>query len=219
MKIKIGKELSGILKVGFILSGNLRISETPDELKTMIHELCENIKIIYSKSPPSSIKGLEGAREIYKKIGIDPTKDRPSSEALLRRALKDQFPFINSLVDTINFCSLSSLAPYGLYDSEKIQGPVEIRIGKKGEKYETIGKGIINLEGKIVVCDELGPFGNPSSDSKRISVSSKTRSSLTLVFLRSGESSESISTILNFTESMIERFHPESETILAGFVK
>lgn len=219
MKIKIGEELSGILKIGFILSENLRITETPDELKIMIHELCKNLKIRYSKSPPSSIKGLEGAREIYKKIGIDPTKDRPSSEALFRRVLKDRFPFINSLVDTINFCSLSSFSSYGLYDSGKIEGSVETRIGKKGDRYETIGKGIINLEGKIVVCDELGPFGNPSSDSKRASVSRETKDSLTLIFLRSEESSESINTILNFTESMISRFHPESKTILSGFVE
>ncbi len=219
MKIKIGKELSGILKIGFILTGNLRVSETPDELKIMIQELCNNLKIRYSKSSPSSIKGLEGAREIYKKIGIDPTKDRPSSEALFRRALKDQLPFINSIVDTINFCSLNFLSPYGLYDIEKIKDSIEIRIGRKGEGYETIGKGRINLEGKIVVCDESGPFGNPSSDSKRASVSSETKSSLTLVFLRSEESSELINTILNFTESMISRFHPESKTISSGVVE
>lgn len=219
MKIKLGKELSGILKIGFILSGNLKVSETPGELKSMIHELCEDIKNKYSKSSPSSIKGLEGAREIYKKIGIDPTKDRPSSEALFRRALKDQFPFINSLVDTINFCSLTFLFPYGLYDSEKIKDSIEIRIGKKGDGYETIGKGRINLEGKIVVCDELGPFGNPSADSRRASVSIETKSSLTLIFFRGGESFESVNTILNFTESMISRFHPESKTVSSGVVE
>jgi DNA/RNA-binding domain of Phe-tRNA-synthetase-like protein len=219
VKIKLGKELSGILKIGFILSGNLKVSETPGELKSMIHELCEDIKNKYSKSSPSSIKGLEGAREIYKKIGIDPTKDRPSSEALFRRALKDQFPFINSLVDTINFCSLTFLFPYGLYDSEKIKDSIEIRIGKKGDGYETIGKGRINLEGKIVVCDELGPFGNPSADSRRASVSIETKSSLTLIFFRGGESFESVNTILNFTESMISRFHPESKTVSSGVVE
>jgi DNA/RNA-binding domain of Phe-tRNA-synthetase-like protein len=219
VKIKLGKELSGILKIGFILSGNLKVSETPGELRSMIHELCEDIKNKYSKSSPSSIKGLEGAREIYKKIGIDPTKDRPSSEALFRRALKDQFPFINSLVDTINFCSLTFLFPYGLYDSEKIKDSIEIRIGKKGDGYETIGKGRINLEGKIVVCDELGPFGNPSADSRRASVSIETKSSLTLIFFRGGESFESVNTILNFTESMISRFHPESKTVSSGVVE
>ncbi len=219
MKINIRKELSGILKIGFILSENLKVSKTPDELKSMIYELCEDIKKKYSKSSPSSIKGLEEAREIYKKIGIDPTKDRPSSEALFRRALRDQFPFINSLVDTINFCSLTFLLPYGLYDSEKIKDSIEIRIGKEGDEYETIGKGRINLEGKIAVCDELGPFGNPSADSKRASVSIDTKGSLTLIFFRNKESPESVSTILNFTESMISRFHPESKTILSGVVE
>ncbi len=219
MRIQIGNELSGILKIGFLITENLTISETPFELKHMINELCEEMKIRYSSSSPSSVKGLEGARALYKRIGIDPTKDRPSSEALLRRALRNEFPLINSLVDTINFCSLKFLLPYGLYDFKKINNYIEIRIGKKGDFYETIGKGKINLEGKIVVCDENGPFGNPSSDSKRASVSMDTKSSLTIIFARSEESSESIQTIINFTEEMILRFHPLCRTVFSGIIK
>ncbi len=219
MRIQIGKELSGILKIGFLLTENLKVSETSSELKLMIEKLCEEMKSRYSLSPPSSVRGLEGARVLYKKIGIDPTKDRPSSEALFRRALRNEFPFINSLVDTINFCSLNFLLPYGLYDFEKTNDHIEVRIGKKGDVYETIGKGRIKLEGKIVVCDQLGPFGNPSSDSKRASVSRETKSSLTLIFARSEESPESIHTILNFTEAMISKFHPESRTVISGVIE
>lgn len=216
MKISIGKELSSILKIGYIKTENLKVSETPFELQEMIKELCSDLKNKYHSSIPSKVKGLEGARLLYKKIGIDPTKDRPSSEALFRRALKNEFPFINSLVDTINFCSLNFLVPYGLYDFEKIKEPIEIKIGKKGEGYETIGKGMISLEGKIVVYDKLGPFGNPSSDSKRASVGLETRTSLTLIFARKEDSSESIYTILNFTESLISKFHPEAYTVISG---
>ena len=50
-------------------------------------------------------------------IGIDPTKTRPSSEALLRRVRKgDHLPRINTLVDICNWCSLEFQLPYGLYD-------------------------------------------------------------------------------------------------------
>lgn len=219
MKIQIDKELMGILKIGYIETENLKVSETPLELKEMIMELCHDLKERYASSPPSTIRGLEGARLLYKKIGLDPTKDRPSSEALFRRAIKNEFPFINSLVDTINFCSLTFLLPYGLYDLEKIKEPIEVKIGKKGEEYESIGKGRINLEGKIIVCDDLGPFGNPSSDSKRASVSLETKYSLTLIFARKEDSSESIQTILNFTESMISKFHPDSRTKISGVVE
>lgn len=216
MKIQIGKELSGILKIGYILTENIEASETPQELKTIIKDLCEEMKKKYGSLSPSSVRGLEGARALYKRIGIDPTKDRPSSEALFRRALRNEFPFINSLVDTINFCSLWFLLPYGLYDFGKIKNSIEVRIGRKGDEYETIGKGRLALEGRIIVCDELGPFGNPSSDSKRASVSRDTRASLTMIFIRGEESFESINTILNFTEAMILRFHSGSRTVFMG---
>ena len=56
-------------------------------------------------------------RTMYKKVGIDPTKTRPSNEALLRRVRKgDTIPRINSAVDVVNWCSLEFQLPYGLYD-------------------------------------------------------------------------------------------------------
>ena len=46
-------------------------------------------------------------RGLYKALGIDPTKTRPSNEALLRRALKGESLYrINTLVDALNLSSL-----------------------------------------------------------------------------------------------------------------
>src|SRR6187431_1309181 len=68
-------------------------------------------------------------RTMYKRVGLDPTKTRPSSEALLRRVRKgDALPRINSLVDVINWCSLESQLPFGLYDRAHIHGPVSMRL-------------------------------------------------------------------------------------------
>ena len=65
-------------------------------------------------------------RTMYKRVGLDPTKTRPSSEALLRRVRKgDELPRINSLVDVINWCSLESQLPFGLYDRDQISGAVD----------------------------------------------------------------------------------------------
>ena len=47
------------------------------------------------------------ARALYRRFGVDPTRVRPSSEALLRRLKKgDPLPRINSLVDVANAMSV-----------------------------------------------------------------------------------------------------------------
>ena len=72
-------------------------------------------------------------RTMYKRVGLDPTKTRPSSEALLRRVRRgDSLPRINSMVDVCNWCSLEFQLPYGLYDASRIEGDVELRIGRDG---------------------------------------------------------------------------------------
>ena len=72
-------------------------------------------------------------RTMYKRVGLDPTKTRPSSEALLRRVRKgDPLPRINSMVDVCNWCSLEFQLPYGLYDAAHIEGDVELRLGRDG---------------------------------------------------------------------------------------
>src|SRR5690242_7334683 len=72
-------------------------------------------------------------RAMYSRTGVDPTKTRPSSEALLRRVRKGgELPRINSAVDVINWCSLESQLPFGLYDAGKIRGGVTLRLGRPG---------------------------------------------------------------------------------------
>src|SRR5579859_3935941 len=57
------------------------------------------------------------ARALYRRFGDDPTRHRPSSEALLRRVRRgDPLPRVNSLVDVANVVSLRLQVPVGLYD-------------------------------------------------------------------------------------------------------
>jgi DNA/RNA-binding domain of Phe-tRNA-synthetase-like protein len=131
-------------------------------------------------SPPAESAAV---RTMYKKVGIDPTKTRPSNEALLRRVRKgDTIPRINSAVDVVNWCSLEFQVPYGLYDASKIEGGVTMRLGRDGEKYVGIRKDDVNVGGRITVADELGPFGNPTSDSARTMVTPATTELLVVVY-------------------------------------
>src|SRR5438067_13934384 len=82
------------------------------------------------------------ARALYRKFGTDPTRMRPSSEALLRRMKKGEpLPRVNSLVDVANAMSVQLQVPVGLYDLDKVRGgELVIRLGREGEGYAGIGK-------------------------------------------------------------------------------
>jgi DNA/RNA-binding domain of Phe-tRNA-synthetase-like protein len=120
---------------------------------------------------------------MYRAVGLDPTRRRPSSEALLRRVVKgERLPRINVLVDVCNWCSLELQLPYGVYDLAHVVGDVELRIGKAGEAYAGIGKDVVHVEGRLALADRLGPFGNPSSDSARTMVSPATTAALVAIY-------------------------------------
>ena len=120
---------------------------------------------------------------MYKRVGIDPTKRRPSSEALLRRVRKGEgLPRINAMVDVCNWCSLEFQLPDGLYDAAHIEGDVVLRLGKDGQSYPGIRKDDVHVGGRITLADNRGPFGNPTSDSARTMVTPATTRALVVVF-------------------------------------
>ena len=130
---------------------------------------------------------IAAVRSMYRRFGVDPTKTRPSSEALLRRVRKGgELPRINSLVDIINWCSLESQLPFGLYDLGHVRGAVGLRLGRDGEEYAGIRKDTVHLVGRLTVADEDGPFGNPTSDSARTMVTPTTTEALVVIFAPAG---------------------------------
>ena len=132
------------------------------------------------QQPPADVAAV---RTMYKRVGLDPTKTRPSSEALLRRVRKgDPLPRINSLVDVCNWCSLEFQLPYGLYDAAHVEGDVELRFGREGESYPGIRKDDVNVGKRLTLADARGPFGNPTSDSARTMVTTATVSAMVVVF-------------------------------------
>lgn len=125
------------------------------------------------------------ARDLYRRFGIDPTRVRPSSEALLRRLRRGEpMPRINSLVDVANAMSVQLQVPVGLYDLDKISGDeLVLRLGVEGETYVGIGKERVNVVGRICVADAVGPCGNPSSDSARTMITTETERAAWIYFL------------------------------------
>ena len=124
-------------------------------------------------------------RALYRRFGMDPTKVRPSSEALLRRLKKgDPMPRVNSLVDVANAMSIQLQVPVGLYDLDKTIGEeLTIRLGREGESYTGIRKDVVNVAGRLCVADAKGPCGNPTSDSERTMITNDTQRAAWVYFL------------------------------------
>jgi DNA/RNA-binding domain of Phe-tRNA-synthetase-like protein len=176
MSLQLAPELASIVRPGSIWWSGATVVLHEHRLDPLLAEAEARVRI----SPPAESVAV---RTMYKKVGIDPTKTRPSNEALLRRVRKgDTLPRINSAVDIVNWCSLEFQLPYGLYDASKISGDVTMRIGAGGEKYAGIRKDEVNVGGRITVADSLGPFGNPTSDSARTMVTPETTELLVVIY-------------------------------------
>lgn len=134
---------------------------------------------LYQWTAPSDIPGIQNARQFFRAIGIDPTKRRPSSEALLQRAIKKKDLYtINTLVDVGNWCSLEFLLPTCVYDADNIRGDVTLRLGAPGETYLALNNRDMEFEGRFVLADDNGPFGSPMTDAARTAVSTDTTNAL-----------------------------------------
>jgi DNA/RNA-binding domain of Phe-tRNA-synthetase-like protein len=144
---------------------------------------------------------------MYKRVGLDPTKRRPSSEALLRRIRKGEpLPRINSMVDVCNWCSLEFQLPYGLYDAARIEGDVVLRLGREAESYAGIRKDDVHVGGRITLADSLGPFGNPTSDSARTMVTTGTTQALVVVFAPREIEMKRLEHVLDVTSQRMREF-------------
>ncbi len=131
----------------------------------------------------SEYEQIAAVRGLQKSFGYDPTRYRPSSEALLRRVLKGQgLPQINSAVDVNNFCSLEFLLPMCIYDLRHVRGSVRVRIGELGESYQGIGRQVFQAEHKVIIADDDGIMGSTVSDSERTKVTTTTTDILLAIY-------------------------------------
>jgi DNA/RNA-binding domain of Phe-tRNA-synthetase-like protein len=154
-------------------------------------------------------------RAMYKRLGLDPTKVRPSSEALLRRVRKgDPLPRVNSLVDICNWCSVETQLPFGLYDYDKIEGDaVSLRVGAAGEGYDGIRKDRVNVDGRLTLADSGGPFGNPTSDSARTMVTLDTTRVLFVVYCPREHERQGLAAAMDLTARRMLEFTGASASL------
>jgi len=182
-EVSISGDLADLLRIALIRAAPVAVGPSSEALLREVERACSELAVQHAGRPPAEIEGLARARELYRAFRIDPTRTRPSSEALLRRVLQGKpLPHILNAVDLCNLLSLRFLLPLGLYDAEKISGHVTLRRGSPGESYPGIRKEAVHVEDRPLLADSEGPFGNPNSDSLRTSVTSDTRRLWLVIF-------------------------------------
>lgn len=179
--LRLDDGVLGGLRAGALAVDGVTVREAP-EVWDETAALAAALRVRFAGQIPSDIPGLREARDLYRAFGMEPTRHRPSSEALLRRVLQGKDLYrLNNVVDACNLASLEFLLPIGLYDLDLVRGDVTLRLGREGEGYPGIRKGPVNLAGRLALCDDEGGFGSPTSDSLRTCVHAGTSRLLAVI--------------------------------------
>ncbi len=168
---------------GYVTINNIQVRERDEKLWDAIEQLCQRLAREYKLDKLGADTHISAVRGMQKAFGFDPTRYRPSSEALLRRVLKQLGIYqINTAVDVNNWCSLEFLLPMCIYDLSTVKGQIRIRLGEAGEQYQGIGRQVFQMEGKVIVTDDEGVMGNTVSDSERTKVTCTTQDIFLMIY-------------------------------------
>ena len=191
------------------LTARVAVRQDDPATREAIADLAARLGAELAEAAVGELPVVAQVRQAFRALGKDPSRYRPSSEALLRRIAQGKGLFnVNNLVDTNNLISLTSRLPAGAYDLARIDGAfetgIELRVGQEGESYEAIARGPFNLAKLPVLCDASGPFGSPTSDSARTMVTEDCRAAL-LVLYAFGEV-HGLDAALDAAEQALQRY-------------
>lgn len=205
LSLSVDPGITDLIRVGSFLLEPISSDERQHGLDAELAELTRDYQSRWA-SPADALEALKPARKLYHAFGIDPSKTRPSSEALLRRILKGKGLYrVNAVVDAANLASLTFLLPVGLYDLEKIRPPITLRAGSEGEGFDGIRKDRVHVSRRPTLVDQIGPFGNPTSDSLRTSITSNTRSVWFVIFAPADYPKTTLEADLRRAEAILRR--------------
>jgi DNA/RNA-binding domain of Phe-tRNA-synthetase-like protein len=189
--------------LGVIHYAGVTVSPSPKMLQGRINLFVESLRVERELANLAEIEGVREWRACFKRLGIDPSRYRPSSEALIRRLLQGHpFFWINGAVDVNNFFSVLHALPYGIYDEDQLRSPVVCRLGQASDAYQGLNGREVQMEGKLLLADDQGAFGSPIVDSVRTSVTENSRNLMQVIFFHEHVSPNQRDEILGATARM-----------------
>ena len=209
MKIIVSKEIEQVCPTFVGACVEAKVVNTPfcEALWKEIDALCEHYRATLTTETLKEMSSIAATRSVYKACGKDPSRYRPASEALIRRVLQGKSLYqIDTLVDLINLASIAYGYSIGGFDADKFKGDtLTLGIGKEGEPYEGIGRGMINIHGLPVYRDQEGGVGTPTSDNERTKMELQTTHLVVLINGYDGNESRVIENV-QYIQSLLRKY-------------
>jgi DNA/RNA-binding domain of Phe-tRNA-synthetase-like protein len=207
LALAVEDSLRGTVALGVLEAEGIEVHALPPAFEQEVEAVIARLLARNSGKPPADIPGVAETRALFHRLDVDPTRTRPSSEALLRRVLQGKgLPRVNPAVDVCNLCSLEHQLPLGLYDRDEIKGDLTVRAGHPGEGYTGIRRQRVNLAGRLLIADDNGPFGAPTADSAHTAVKTRTHNLAVVVFCPVERAGEGLSVALEHIAGRLTRF-------------
>lgn len=185
MNIVVSNEIESVCPefVGACVEAQVVNSQFCEELWKEIEAMGEKFREELTTESLKELESIAATRRVYRACGKDPSRYRPASEALIRRMLQGKALYqCDTLVDLVNLASIAFGYSIGGFDADKFVGDtLTLGIGKEGEPYEGIGRGMLNIAGLPVYRDVKGGVGTPTSDNERTKMTLETRHLVVLI--------------------------------------
>jgi DNA/RNA-binding domain of Phe-tRNA-synthetase-like protein len=204
MEIRI--ELPAV-RLGTVEADDVEVTAVNPALARVVDDVCARKREEFTVETLAQAEPVRAVRAMFREWGMDPSKYRPSSEALLRRVVQGKGLYrVSNIVDMGNLGSVEAGWPYGCYDRSRIRPPVAFRHGAAGERYERVGKEMWHLEGRPVLADAESAFGSPISDSTRTMVTESTREVLVVIYAPATASREALNAAMAQLSRRLSQF-------------
>jgi DNA/RNA-binding domain of Phe-tRNA-synthetase-like protein len=185
MQIIVSQEIESVCPAFVGAAVEAQVVNTPysKELWDEIHALEDRFRQELTTESLKDLPSIAATRRVYKACGKDPSRYRPASEQLIRRMLQGKELYqIDTLVDLINLASIAYGYSIGGFDADKFVGDtLTLGVGREGEPYEGIGRGMLNIAGLPVYRDAEGGVGTPTSDHERTKMTMATTHLVVLI--------------------------------------
>lgn len=209
MNVAVSSEIASVCPdfVGACLDAKVQNTPYSEALWEEIRQLEEHFRETLTTESLKEISSIAATRRVYKACGKDPSRYRPASEALIRRMLQGKELYqIDTLVDLINLASIRYGYSIGGFDASKFVGDtLTLGIGREGEPYEGIGRGMINIHGLPVYRDQQGGVGTPTSDNERTKIELQTTHLVVLINGYDGNR-ERVSDNARFIQTLLKKY-------------
>ncbi len=180
--MKFSQDLQNAFPGIYVAEGDIRSVQIAQErpgLTILKQEIIREIQSRYTLDKVKDDPVFRAYRDFFWRVGVDPTKIRPASEALVRRILSGgKIPGINTAVDAYNLASVRSGIPIAAFDADTLAGDLTLRFAREGEGFLGIGmeRPVVLRKNQVIMTDEEQIIAvYPYRDSDTTKVTQKTR--------------------------------------------